>query len=120
MFAGSLILGFTLFFFAGWLHWNEQRGWPNELFETDLDREYRNRRLRSRMHINYLIAACGGSIVVSAFAGPGMIWMICWCAVIIALLLVVFLAFADAIRSHRYLRKKLPEIREQTFGDTES
>jgi len=120
MFEGSLILGVTLCCFAGWLHLTEKRGWPNESFETDLDKQYRNRRLHSRRRIHYLIATCGILILIAAFAGPGLVWLICWSLVMVGLLVVVLLAAGDAVGTHRYHKEKLPEIRKQTLGDTDS
>jgi hypothetical protein len=35
-------------------------------------------------------------------------------------LLVVFLAAADAVGTHRYHQKKLPEIQKQTLGDSDA
>ncbi|MBL6725481.1 MAG: hypothetical protein ISQ09_10380 [Rubripirellula sp.] len=120
MFQGSLILGVTLCLFSAWLHRTEKHGWPNESFETELDRQYRSRRLNSRRRIHYLIAACGGLILVAAFWGPGVTWVICWSLVMLMLLLVVFLAAADAVGTHRYHQKKLPEIQKQTLGDSDA
>ncbi len=119
MFEGSLVLGATLCLFAGWLHRTEKRGWPNESFDTDLDQEYRSRRLRSRRRINGLIAICGVLILIAAFASPGNLWALCWILVMVGLMLVVFLAGVDVFRTHRYHQKKLPEIRKQTLGDDE-
>ena len=111
MFEGSLVLGATLCLVAGWLHRTEKRGWPNESFDTDLDQEYRSRRLRSRRRINGLIAICGVLILIAA--------ALCWILVMVGLMLVVFLAGVDVFRTHRYHQKKLPEIRKQTLGDDE-
>lgn len=120
MFAGSLLLGVTLCCFAAWLHQTEKRGWPNETFETDLDKQYRARRLRSRKRIHYLIAGCGVLVLVAAFSGPSIPWMVCWGLVMIGLVAVMILAAADAFHTHRYHLKKLPEIQKETLGDSES
>ena len=119
MFLGSLILGLTVIAFAAWLHWNETLGWPNESFQTELDREYLTTRTRARKRIHIVIACSGGLIMVAAFAGPGTIWLFAWMGVILLLLTVVLLAALDALRSHRYHLRKLPEIRKEIFGDQE-
>ena len=119
MFAGSLVLGITLLGFAGWLHWNEVQGWPNERFETELDKKYLGQRTRSRRRIHLIIAGCGALVIIAAFAGPGAIWVGAWTIVMFALMTVVLLAGVDAIRTHRYQRAKLPEIRRQILGEVD-
>ena len=119
MFGGSLILGVTLCCFAAWLHWRETNGWPDELFVTELDNQYRNKRSRSRGLIHWIIGACGVLILLAAFAEPGPFWLAAWTFVIAGLIAVVFLAGIDAIRTHRYHAEKLPEIRRETLGDDE-
>lgn len=120
MFLGSLVLGITVIAFAAWLQWNDSLGWPNETFRTDLDREYLTVRTRARKRIHVLIAGSGGLILVAAFAGPGAIWMIAWIAVMVVLMTVVVLAGKDALRTHRYHVRKLPEIRREILGDQDS
>ncbi|MDB4339084.1 hypothetical protein OAF09_00585 [bacterium] len=120
MAAGSIILGLTLCFFAGWLHWKDTEGWPNESFETVLDKQYRSKRSAGRRRIHYLIAGCGLAILVAAVAGPGVIWLVSWSLVMIGSLVVVLLALVDAFRTHRYHSAKLPEIRRETIGDSEN
>ena len=117
MFAGSLVLGFTLLGFAGWLHWNELQGWPNESYVTELDKKYLGLRTRARLRIHCILAACGFLIIVAAFAGPGVIWVGAWTIVMFALMTVVILAGLDAMRTHRYQREKLPEIRRNILKD---
>lgn len=117
MFLGSLVLGLTVIAFAAWLHWNEQIGWPNESFRTQLDREYLSERTRARKRIHVLIASAGGLMLVAAIAGPGAIWLGAWMLVMLALLTVVLLAAMDALRTHRYHVRKLPEIRREILGD---
>ena len=119
MFEGSLLIGFTVLCFAGWLHWNDTHGWPNESFKTKLDQQYHSRRSRSRKRIHMIIAACGILIIVAAFAGPGPVWVAAWMSVIVALMTVVALAGFDALRTHRYHLAKLPEIRRKTLHDDE-
>ena len=119
MFAGSLVMGVTVLCFAAWLHWNDIQGWPNESFKSELDNQYRRRRSRSRTRIHMIIAACGVLIIVAAFAGPGPVWVAAWMSVTAALMTVVVLAGFDAIRTHRYQKAKLPEIRRNTLHDDE-
>ncbi|MGC6446032.1 MAG: hypothetical protein ACON5D_00540 [Rubripirellula sp.] len=122
MFEGSLLLGATLCFFAWWLQSIEKQGWPNETFVTDLDKEYRASRLDSRRKIHYLIAGCGVLILLAAFSGPEFLvaWALCWTLVMLGLMVVIFLAAVDVFRTHRYHRRKLPEIREQAFKSEDS
>jgi hypothetical protein len=117
MFEGSLLLGIAVLCFAGWLHWNDTHGWPNESFVTELDGEYLAKRTRSRKRIHLIIATCGVLILVAAFAGPGLVWIAAWMCVIVALMTVVVLAGFDAFRTHRYHHDKLPEIRRDVLGD---
>ncbi|MGI9473196.1 MAG: hypothetical protein ACR2NZ_16765 [Rubripirellula sp.] len=117
MFAGSLVLGFTLLGFAGWLHWNEVQGWPNESYVTELDKKYLGQRTKSRRRIHFIIAACGSLVIIAAIAGPGVVWIGAWMIVMLALMTVVLLAGVDAMRTHRYQRAKLPEIRRQALGE---
>jgi hypothetical protein len=118
MFAGGLLLGATLIGFACWLHWSERVGWPGETCDTDLDREYFQKRTRARHRMNVLIGVSGGLIVFATIASPdrALVWMACWLAVMLILLTVIFLAAGDALRTQRYHAKKLPEIRRKTLG----
>tara|TARA_R110002049_G_scaffold4601_5_gene32118 strand:- start:171513 stop:171872 length:360 start_codon:yes stop_codon:yes gene_type:complete len=117
MFASGMILAVTLIAFACWLHVNEMRGWANESYDSDLDKEYLSRRTRARRRVNLIIGGCGVLILVATIAGPGPVWIAAWMSVSIGLLTVVMLAVLDAIRTHRYHRKKLPEVREKTLGN---
>ena len=117
MFAGSLVLGFTLIGFAFWLQWNDSFGWPDEKFETKLDHDYHVKRSRSRRRIHMIIAACGTAIILAAIAGPGPIWIGAWMCVSVALMTVVILAGFDAFRTHRYHREKLPKLRQNSLGN---
>ncbi|MFK8111737.1 MAG: hypothetical protein AB8B91_06030 [Rubripirellula sp.] len=117
MFAGSLVLAFTLFGFAGWLHWNEIHGWPEESFKTELDKQYHDRRGRARGRIHLIIVVCGVLILIAAFAGPGPLWAGCWMSVFVALVTVVILACFDFYRTHRYHQKKLPELKTKFLDD---
>ena len=127
MFAGSLVLSITLIAFAVWLQWNEKHGWPQEFDEvnramhplvgTELDREYYASRGRSRRRIHVIIGICGALILIAAIAGGGLVWLVAWSCVMVALMGVVLLALLDAVRTHRYHRSKLPEVRDQFFGE---
>ncbi len=117
MVGGSLVLGVTLCCFAAWLHWHETHGWPDESFVTELDHQYRDKRLRSRGRIHMIIAGCGILILIAAVAGEGLVWVAAWMCVMAGLIAVVFLAGIDAFRTHRYQSKKLPEIRREVLGD---
>ena len=121
MFAGSMVLGFTVLGFAIWLHWNETRGWPGEgSNETKLDNQYYEQRSRSRTRIHAIIALCGILIIVAGVVGPGgPVWVSAWMIVMVALMTVVLLAGLDALRTHRYHIAKLPEIRRKHFGEDE-
>jgi hypothetical protein len=119
MFLGSLILGFTVIAFAAWLQWNEVGEWPSATARTALDREYLATRTRARKRIHALIAISGLLILIAAFAGPGPVWLGAWLGVMALLVTVVFLAGLDALRTHRYHVRKLPEIRREILGDHE-
>jgi len=117
MFASGMILAITLIGFAWWLQRNEQYGWAEESYDTELDQDYFARRRKARRRVNALIAICGLLIFVATVAGPGPVWIAAWMIVSVCLLTVVILALLDAIRTQRYQRKKLPEIRRQTLGN---
>ena len=117
MFAGGMILAITLVAFAWWLQMNEVRGWANEDYDSELDKEYLHRRLKARRRVNMIIGICGILIFVATLAGPGRIWMGAWMSVTVGLMTVVVLALLDAIRTHRYHRKKLPKVREKMLDN---
>ena len=117
MFEGSLVLGITLIAFAGWLHRQETDGWPSETFVTDLGKKYHRRRTRSRRRIHLILAGCGVAAIVAAFFGPGRVWVAAWSIVMVSLMAVVLLAGVDALRTQRYLKSKIPEMRRQILGD---
>jgi hypothetical protein len=119
MFAGSLVLGITLIAFAGWLHYQDTEGWPSENFITDLDKKYHKRRTSSRRRIHVILSGCGVAAVAAAFFGPGAVWVAMWSIVMVSLVVVVVLAGVDALRTQRYLKSKLPEIRKQLLDDGE-
>ena len=117
MFASGMILSVTLIAFAWWLNANETHGWAHESYDSEVDKEYLARRRKSRRRVNAIIGGCGLLIFVATIAGPGPVWIAAWMSVSVGLLTVVILAVLDAIRTHRYHRKKLPEIRERTLGE---
>ncbi|MAI73731.1 MAG: hypothetical protein CMM01_22925 [Rhodopirellula sp.] len=119
MFAASLILGITLLAFAGWLHYQDTEGWPSDNFTTELDKTYHQRRTRSRRRIHFILGGCGVAAIVAACWGPGPVWFAMWSVVMVSLFVVVGLAGMDALRTHRYMKSKLPEIREQLLSDDE-
>ena len=117
MFASGMVLSITLIAFAWWLHTNEVHGWANESYDLELDKEYLARRRKSRRRVNAIIAGCGVLIFVATLACPGPVWVAAWMSVSVGLLTVVILALLDAIRTARYHRKKLPEIREKSLDN---
>ena len=112
MIAAHIILGLSLIGFAFWLQSTEAAGWPNESYDSDLDADYLGGRKRSRRRVNVILGACGVLILVANADGPWL-FIICWLCVTLALMTVVVLAGLDALRTHRYHAKKLPEIRKQ-------
>ena len=117
MFEGSVVLGITLIAFAGWLHRQETDGWLSDSFVTDLDKQYHRRRTRSRRRIHLILAGCGAAAIVAALFGPSLVWVAAWSIVMVALMTVVLLAAVDAVRTQRYLKSKIPEIRSRILGD---
>ena len=119
MFAGSLVLGITLIAFACWLHFQDKQGWPSDNFTTDLDKTYHQRRTRARCRIHVILGGCGAAAIIAAFFGLGPVWVAMWSVVMVSLLVVVGLAGIDALHTHRYMKSKLPEIRERLLKDEE-
>ena len=117
MFASGMILSITLIGFAWWLQVNELRGWANESYDSELDKEYLTRRMKARRRVNVIIGICGLLIFAATLAGPGFFWVAAWMSVSVGLMTVVILALLDAVRTQRYHRKKLPEIRDKTLRD---
>ena len=118
MFASGMILSVTLIGFAWWLNANETHGWGNESYDSDIDKEYLERRRKSRRRVNAIIASCGLLIFVATVAGPGLIWVAAWMSVSIGLLTVVILALFDALRTHRHHRRKRLKTLEKKLGDS--
>ncbi|WP_168566729.1 hypothetical protein [Crateriforma spongiae] len=121
MFSGGIILSVTLILFAVWLQWNERQGWPGEESEYDdkTDADYLRSRFRSRRRIHWIIGVCGLLILIATVKGPESraVWIGCWSIVMLCLITVVGLALLDAVRTHRYHRRRLPELRRKMLGD---
>ena len=117
MFVGGLLLGIALICLAGWLDGNERRVRKARDDDSQLDREYLDRRGRRRSSLHQLLLACGVLILVASLAGPRypIFWITSWLAVSLALLSVIVLAAVDAVRTRRYHASKLSEIRRRTL-----
>lgn len=113
MFESQLIIALTCLGFAGWLHWNELHGWPNESYDDRVDEEYLKIRMRSRRRVHVLFAACGVLILAAAFAGPGRVFIAAWSIVALSLFTVVVLAGLDALRTWRHDKRKMNELRKR-------
>ncbi len=117
MFAGGLLLGVTLLFFAGWLQWTEHHGWPHDTFNDAEDKAYRDRRKKSRLRVNMLIGICGVLILTAAIAGKGLFFIAAWTIVSLILMVIVILAGLDAFRTHRHHQDKIRRIRKKAVED---
>ncbi|QEG01031.1 hypothetical protein Mal15_51070 [Stieleria maiorica] len=117
MFAGGLLLGVTLLFFAIWLQWTEHHGWPHDTFDGDDDIEYRRRRKKSRLLVNVLIGICGALILAATFAGVGVVYLAAWSIVTLTLVVIVILAGLDAFRTHRHHQDKIRRMRKRALDD---
>ena len=120
MFASQFIIGITLLAFAAWLHVNEKHGWPNESYDRKEDAEYLTARTRSRRRVNFLFAACGVLILVAAFSGPGRVFIAAWMIVSVALMTVSVLAGLDVLRTQRYDRRKMSDLRKRLLSENDS
>lgn len=117
MFAGGMLLSFTLLFFAGWLQWTEARGWPHE---NDLDVDdgpYLLARRRGRFRVNLLIGTCGVLVLIATIAGVGLVFAAAWTTVTMILFVIVVLAGLDAWRTHRHHQDKVRRIRKRAMKD---
>ena len=125
MIAGSIVLALTLIAFAVWLQWNEvlgeesrsNEGLHNQSKLTELDERYFHKRTRARKWIHALIAGCGVAIIITAFAGNAIVWMVGWILVMLVLMVVMLMAALDALRTYHYHQRKLPEVRRQVMGE---
>ena len=124
MFAGSMLLAITLGGFALWLQFQEVRSWDDgdDGSVSDqvrqLDRLYKRRRYRFRSWVHNFLLVTAGLIAVAGIAGRGRVWMVCWLLVTMLLFVVIFLALLDGIRTHRYQRKRLEQIRQETLSSS--
>lgn len=116
MLVPSLILAVTLIGFALWLQMNEGRGWPED-DASKIDADYRAKRFRRRSRIHSVLIIAGGLIAVAGLAGKGRVWIACWSAVMVLLMVVMMMAIADGYRTRRYLRRRLPEIQREILDD---
>ena len=117
MFAGGLLLGSTLLFFAAWLQWTENRGWPHDQYDTEDDTDYLEQRKRSRSFVNSLIGICGILILLATFSGAGLVFIAAWSTVTLILMVIVVLAGLDAYRTHRHHREKIRRLRQRALKD---
>lgn len=89
-----------------------------ELPTSDLDQTYRTQRSRNRIWTNLLVALIGILAMCAGLLGRGPVWIALWAAIPLILVVIVSLAFADVVRTHKYLREKLPEIQKESLGIT--
>ena len=114
MLAGCLLMASAVIGLALYLQIHEGQQWPTKQ-TTEIERKYRRSRFRWRSLIHNLLILSGGLMAVAGIAGTQRMrwWLICWILVAMTLLVVVMLAFLDAIRTRRYLRDRLPEMRDE-------
>lgn len=118
MFAGSLVLGLTMIVFAVWLQWNESFGWTHEPMTCKADVEYLLRRSKSRSRIHLMIGFCGSLAIVAAFSGAGSsIWVAAWMSIMLALLVIIGLAFLDAWHTYRHQVNRRAELTERSLTE---
>jgi hypothetical protein len=123
MFAGSLLVGFTIILVALWLEYQDtvnttciiNEGHPTRQGAAESvgkieDRFVRLRR-RWRMVIHLLLGACGGLMIAAGWAGPGRFWIAAWTSVAMLMLCILLLAVADAIRTNYHHARKVHDTR---------
>lgn len=123
MFAGSLLVGFTVLVVAVWLEYSDsvtsaywanhaarQRGNQSDAASSS-DNRYRRIRRRWRLVIHALLALCGVLMISAGWAGPGRFWIAAWTAVAMLMLCILILALGDALRTHTHHSRKLAESR---------
>lgn len=124
MFAGSLLVGFTVILVAVWLEYqdsllatalvqNLRYRRPVDTASQAVEDRYRRVRRRWRLVIHSLLATCGGLMIAAGWAGPGRFWIAAWTAVTLLMLCIVVLALADAIRTRHHHTRQLSSIAEQ-------
>lgn len=130
MFAGSLLVGFTIILVALWLEYqdvvntahiiNEGHLGRQDLAEATRTNEVRFVRVRRRWRlvIHLLLGTCGGLMIAAGWVGPGAFWIAAWTSVAILMLCILFLAAADALRTHCYQARKRNAARPISSGRT--
>jgi cation transport ATPase len=123
MFAGSLLVGFTVIMVAVWLEYSDSitaAYWVNHAAKQRLNRDnatessddrYRHTRRRWRLVIHGLLAFCGVLMIAAGWAGPGRFWIAAWTAVAMLMLCILVLALGDAVRTQAHQIRKLAENR---------
>lgn len=123
MFAGSLLVGFTVIMVAVWLEYNDSLPLENgdkrraigelasESAMESSEIRYRRTRRRWRMVIHLLLALCGALMVAAGWAGPGKFWIASWTAVAMLMACIVVLALGDAVRTHTHHVRKVSETK---------
>jgi len=123
MFAGSLLIGFTVILVAVWLEYNDSiasaylasrdtgQGLTQENATQSSDSRYQKSRRRWRLVIHGLLAICGALMIAAGWAGPGKFWIASWTAVAMLMLCILVLAMGDALRTHTHQVRKLAETR---------
>lgn len=123
MFAGSLLVGFTVILVAVWLEYTDSiataylasRTADEKLTKDNAtqssDTRYQKVRRRWRLVIHVLLALCGVLMIAAGWAGPGKFWIASWTAVAMLMLCILVLAIGDAIRTHTHQARKLAEVR---------
>jgi len=131
MFAGSLLVGFTIILVAVWLEYNDSitaaylasrhsgQGLTKESATQSSDARYQKVRRRWRLVIHVLLAICGALMIAAGWTGPGKFWIASWTAVAMLMLCILVLAVGDALRTHTHQVRKLAETRSamnEKFG----
>lgn len=68
-----------------------------------------------RLLNNGLIAIIGLSIATAGVLPHGRMWFLLWCAILVALLVCILLAFLDALSSLAGYRQAIPEAVRRSF-----
>ena len=89
----------------------------HDQFDSDEDREYLSRRMKSRRFVNILIGVCGALILIATLAGVGLVFAVSWTLVTLILCMIVLLAGLDAYRTFRHQKEKLRRMRDQAMND---
>lgn len=123
MFAGSLLVGFTIILVALWLEYqdtvspfsiiNEVQPTRQVAAETvgKIEDRFVRLRRRWRMVIHLLLGVCGGLMIAAGWVGPGRFWIAAWTSVAMLMLCILLLAAADAIRTQHHHARKVRDTR---------